>query len=382
MPEPSRISEGAFVELQQAGQRLICGGDWSVLGISGLRTRLERMSWPASGELVIDFSQVQQVDTAGVWALHHLLQQRKSQGLAVQLQGMRPEHLALMQLVETRAAQVPPAPAEAPRQPLLERLGRRGWHWVEETLGMLQFIGENFVVLARALRRPQHLRVRHILSNIQQSGFDALPIIGLLSFLIGMVVAFQGSVQLARFGANIYIADLVGLTMLRELAPLMVAIIVAGRSGSAYAAQIGTMKVSEEIAALRSMGVSPLELLVLPKLLAMLIALPLLTVYADFLGVLGGMVVANLHMQVAPYAFLDRFDDVVKLSTFIFGVGKAPVFALIITLVGCYAGFQAQGSADSVGRQTTTSVVQAIFLIIIADAIFSVVASLTNLGMR
>ena len=132
----------------------------------------------------------------------------------------------------------------------------------------------------------------------------------------------------------------------------------------------------------RLLGVSPLELLVLPKLLAMLIALPLLTVYADFLGVLGGMVVANLHMQVAPYAFLDRFDDVVKLSTFIFGVGKAPVFALIITLVGCYAGFQAQGSADSVGRQTTTSVVQAIFLIIIADAIFSVVASLTNLGMR
>jgi len=382
MPEPNRISEGAFVELQQAGQRLVCGGDWTVLGISGLRTRLERLPWPASGELAIDFSQVQQVDTAGVWALHHLLQQRKSQGLAVRLQGMRPEHLALMQLVETRAAQVPPAPAAAPRQPLLERLGRRGWHWVEETLGMLQFIGENFVVLARALRRPQHLRVRHVLSNIQQSGFDALPIIGLLSFLIGMVVAFQGSVQLARFGANIYIADLVGLSMLRELAPLMVAIIVAGRSGSAYAAQIGTMKVSEEVDALRSMGVSPLELLVLPKLLAMVIALPLLTVYADFLGVLGGMVVANVHMQVAPYAFLDRFDDAVKLSTFVFGVGKAPVFALIITLVGCYAGFQAQGSADSVGRQTTTSVVQAIFLIIIADAIFSVAASLTNLGVK
>ncbi len=382
MPEPSRTSAGAFVELQQAGRRLVCGGDWSVLGISGLRARLERMPWPASGELVIDFSQVQQVDTAGVWALHHLLQQRQSQGLDVQLQGMRPEHLALMQLVEARAAQIAQSPPPAPRQSLLEQLGRRGWHWLEQTQGMLHFIGENFVVLMRAMRRPGHLRVRHILSNVQQSGFDALPIIGLLSFLIGMVVAFQGSVQLARFGANIYIADLVGLTMLRELAPLMVAIIVAGRSGSAYAAQIGTMKVSEEIDALRSMGVSPLELLVLPKLLAMLIALPLLTVYADFLGVLGGMVVANVHMQVAPYAFLDRFDDVVKLSTFVFGVGKAPVFALIITLVGCYSGFQAQGSADSVGRQTTTSVVQAIFLIIIADAIFSVAASLTNLGMR
>lgn len=378
----NRTSEGAFVELQQAGHRLVCRGDWSVLGISGLRARLERLAWPASGELLIDFSQVEHVDTAGVWVLHNLLQLRKFQGLTVALQGLRPEHLALMQLVESRAAQAALAPPTLPPQSLLERLGHRGWHWVEETRGMLQFIGESTVVLLRAIRRPQHLRFRHILSNVQQSGFDALPIIGLLSFLIGMVVAFQGAVQLARFGANIYIADLVGLSMLRELAPLMVAIIVAGRSGSAYAAQIGTMKVSEEIDALRSMGVSPLELLVLPKLLAMLIALPLLTVYADFLGVLGGMVVASVHMQVAPYAFLDRFDEAVKLSTFIFGVGKAPVFALIITLVGCYSGFQAQGSADSVGRQTTTSVVQAIFLIIIADAIFSVAASLTNLGVK
>lgn len=382
MPESNRISEGACVELQQAGHRLVCRGDWSVLGISGLRARLERLPWPASGELLIDFSQVEHVDTAGVWVLHNLQQLRKSQGLAVELQGMRPAHLALMQLVESRAAQAALAPPTLPPQSLLERLGRRGWHWVEETRGMLQFIGESTVVLLRAIRRPQHLRFRHILSNLQQSGFDALPIIGLLSFLIGMVVAFQGAVQLARFGANIYIADLVGLSMLRELAPLMVAIIVAGRSGSAYAAQIGTMKVSEEVDALRSMGVSPLELLVLPKLLAMVIALPLLTVYADFLGVLGGMVVASVHMQVEPYAFLDRFDDAVKLSTFVFGVGKAPVFALIITLVGCFSGFQAQGSADSVGRQTTTSVVQAIFLIIIADAIFSVAASLTNLGVK
>jgi len=353
-----------------------------MMGISGLRARLAQLPWPTGGALTIDFSQVLHVDTAGMAALRHLLQLIKSQGLDVQLQGMRPEHLALLQLLETRMKQSAVAPAQMYRPSMLERLGRHGWHWVGQTQGMLQFVGENVVALMRALRRPEHFRLRYILSNVQQSGFDALPIIGLLSFLIGMVVAFQGAVQLARFGANIYIADLVGLSILRELAPLMVAIIVAGRSGSAYAAQIGTMKVSEEVDALRSMGISPLELLVLPKLLAMLIALPLLTVFADFLGVMGGMVVASVHMQVEPYAFLDRFDDAVKLSTFIFGIGKAPVFAMIITLVGCYAGFQAQGSADSVGRQTTTSVVQAIFLIIIADAIFSVAASLSDLGVK
>lgn len=382
MSKSSRKSESAFVELQQAGRQLVCGGAWSMMGISGLRARLAQLPWPTGGALTIDFSQVLHVDTAGMAALRHLLQLIKSQGLDVQLQGMRPEHLALLQLLETRMKQSAVAPAQMYRPSMLERLGRHGWHWVGQTQGMLQFVGENVVALMRALRRPEHFRLRYILSNVQQSGFDALPIIGLLSFLIGMVVAFQGAVQLARFGANIYIADLVGLSILRELAPLMVAIIVAGRSGSAYAAQIGTMKVSEEVDALRSMGISPLELLVLPKLLAMLIALPLLTVFADFLGVMGGMVVASVHMQVEPYAFLDRFDDAVKLSTFIFGIGKAPVFAMIITLVGCYAGFQAQGSADSVGRQTTTSVVQAIFLIIIADAIFSVAASLSDLGVK
>ena len=351
-------------------------------GLSGLRSRLDRLAWPASGELTIDFSQVTQLDTAGVTRLHHLLQARNAQGQTVQLSGMRPEHEVLLRLVQARAPQTAIAAPPVQRQTLLERLGHQGWHWLQESRGMLHFMGESVVVLARVIRHPARLRLRHILSNVQQAGFDALPIIGLLSFLIGMVVAYQGAVQLSRFGANIYIADLVGLSMLRELSPMMVAIIVAGRSGSAYAAQIGTMKVSEEIDALRSMGISPIELLVLPKLLAMLIVLPLLTVYADILGVMGGMVVASGHLQVEAYAFLDRFDEAVKPAAFLFGVGKTPVFAVIIAMVGCYAGLQAQGSADSVGRQTTTSVVQSIFLIIIADALFSVASGLSNTAFK
>ena len=380
MPNTSRTSAGASVALQQDHRQLVCSNDWSVRGVAGLRARLDRLAWPPAGELSIDFSQVTQLDTAGVWILHQLMQVCTARGLLPRLHGMRPEHEVLLRLVAARAPQII-APALESRQSLLAWLGRQGWDWLAQIQGMLNFVGANMVTLAR-MRRPAHLRWRLILSNIQHAGFDALPIVGLLSFLIGMVIAYQGSVQLARFGANIYIADLVGHAVLRELAPMMVAIVVAGRSGSAYAAQIGTMKVSEEIDALRSMGVSPFALLVLPKLLAMLIVLPLLTVYADFLGVLGGMVVASGQMQVDAYAFLDRFDDAIKPATFLFGVGKTPVFAVIIALVGCYSGFQAQGSADSVGRQTTASVVQSIFLIIIADAIFSVAASLTQLGWK
>lgn len=380
MLNSSRISADASVEMQQDRRRLVCSDDWSVRGVAGLRARLDRLAWPAAGELHIDFSRVTQLDTAGVWILHQLMQACNARGLLPQLQGMRAEHEVLLRLVAARAPSVIAPPLES-RQSLLAWLGRQAWDWLAQIRGMLNFVGANMVALAR-VRRPAHLRWRLILSNIQHAGFDALPIVGLLSFLVGMVIAYQGSVQLARFGANIYIADLVGHAVLRELAPMMVAIVVAGRSGSAYAAQIGTMKVSEEIDALRSMGVSPFALLVLPKLLAMLIVLPLLTVYADVLGVLGGMVVASGQMQVDAYAFLDRFDDTIKPATFLFGVGKTPVFAVIIALVGCYSGFQAQGSADSVGRQTTASVVQSIFLIIIADAIFSVAASLTQLGWK
>ncbi|MBT9614416.1 MAG: MlaE family lipid ABC transporter permease subunit [Burkholderiales bacterium] len=381
MPESSTANVGASVVLLEAGHRLVCGGDWSVHGIAGLRARLAKLSWGVSGELVIDFSQVTRLDTAGVWVLHHIEMDRVQHGQAVRVEGMHAQYATLRGLVESRAPQKIET-LNAPAPGLLEALGRKAWHWFEQTRGMLHFMGENTVALLRALKSPRHLRFRHIFANIQQAGFDALPIVGLLSFLIGMVIAYQGAVQLARYGANIFIADLVGHATLRELAPMMVAIIVAGRSGSAYAAQIGTMKVTEEIDALRTMGVSPLELLVLPKLIALMITLPLLTVFADFTGVLGGMLVASTQLDVDIYTFLDRFDDAIKASTFLFGVGKAPVFALIIALVGCYSGFQARGSADSVGRQTTVSVVQSIFLIIIADAIFSIVASATNLGWK
>ena len=226
---------------------------------------------------------------------------------------------------------------------------------------------------------PGTLRWRPMLYNIRSAGFDALPIVGLLSFLLGVVVAYQGADQLRQYGANIFVADLVGLSMLREFAPLITAIIVAGRSGSAFTAQIGTMSVNEEIDAMLTLGISPLDMLVLPKLLALLVALPLLTVFADLLGVIGGMLMAQTQLGVSIDEFGERFVKAVSVTAYLVGIAKAPVFALIIVMVGCFQGFRTRGGADSVGRQTTRSVVQSIFLVIVGDALFSVAFSALDL---
>jgi phospholipid/cholesterol/gamma-HCH transport system permease protein len=346
-----------------------CAGAWVLRGIAPLEHSLARLPWPDDGELLIDASAVTAMDTCGAWMLHRTMRALRQQGHSVQLRGLRPEFEALLQLIASH-----PVTQEAAVAPgALARIGQQSWQSLLNTLGMLSFLGENAIALLRSLAQPSRIRWRPILHNLQTAGFEALPITGLLSFLMGIVIAYQGAEQLRRFGANIYVADLVGLSMVRELSPMLTAIIVAGRSGSAYAAQIGTMKVTEEIDALRTIGVGRLELLVLPKVLALVLALPLLTVYTDVMGVLGGMVMARAELDVSYSAYLGQMDEAISLSSYLIGIGKAPVFAVIIALVGCYQGFQVGGSADSVGRQTTVSVVQSIFLVIVTDALFSIV---------
>lgn len=261
----------------------------------------------------------------------------------------------------------------------LEKLGYSVAATQKQIVALLGFVGESAVILMTWGAHPTRIRWRPLLYNIGSAGVGALPIVGLLSFLLGIVVAYQGSDQLRQYGANIFVADLVGISMLREFSPLITAIIVAGRSGSAYAAQIGTMAVTEEIDAMRTLGIAPLEVLVLPKVLALLIALPLLTVFADACGVFGGMIMARAQLGVGFEEFLDRFTKVVSVTTYLVGIGKAPVFAAIIAVVGCFQGFRTAGSADSVGRQTTRSVVQASFLVIVADAMFSIAFSVLDL---
>ncbi len=384
-----------------APQQLTLSGSWTARGLGqggDLFDTLATAAQPAgtrpgavaaNATLAADASQIDALDTAGAWVLHRGLQRLKAQGMAVTLQGLRPEFARLLALVDKPAADATPSnspntanPADKPAPPRpgrLDRLGRSSTEALKGAAALLGFVGEAAMALAGCFAHPSRWRWRAIGHNIRTAGVDALPIVGLLSFLLGVVVAYQAADQLRRYGANIFVADLVGLSMLREFAPLITAIIIAGRSGSAYAAQIGTMAVTEEIDALRTLGVSPQELLVLPKIIALVITLPLLTVFADVLGVFGGMVMARAQLDVGFADFLDRFVKAVSATSYLTGIGKAPVFAAIIATIGCYQGMRTRGGADSVGLQTTRSVVQAIFGVIVADALFSVAFSVLDL---
>ncbi len=361
-------------------QSFALSGQWTARGIGAIGHELKISKLQPGAHVVADGTGIESLDTAGAWVLQHLLLRLRSAG-DVDLQGLRPEFKKLLDVVAARVAEeaLRPASASAPAPGMVERTGRSVVASFGEATELIAFLGEIAVSLAGCLRHPARIRWRPILFNIRSAGLDALPIVGLLSLMLGIVVAYQGADQLRQYGANIFVADLVGLSMLREFAPLITAIIIAGRSGSAYAAQIGTMEVTEEIDAMRTLGIAPIEMLVLPKVFALLVALPLLTAAADVLGVIGGMIMAKAQLDVGYAEFIDRFLKAVSTTTYMIGIGKAPVFAAIIAVVGCFQGFRTRGGADSVGRQTTRAVVQSIVLVIVADGLFSVAFSALDL---
>jgi phospholipid/cholesterol/gamma-HCH transport system permease protein len=366
---------------QPTPQHLALSGSWTARGIGTIEHQLEAVRVPSQTEAIADGEHIEALDTAGAWVLQKLLLRLRDEGIVVTIRGLRPEFAKLLDVVGRQLADQTDsvsAVAGAPSSKL-EHLGRSAAAAFEQTFALLGFVGESAVAFAGSVAHPARFRWRPILYNIRSAGVDGLPIVGLLSFMLGIVVAYQGADQLRQYGANIFVADLVGLSMLREFAPLITAIIIAGRSGSAYAAQIGTMVVTEEIDAMRTLGIAPIDLLVLPKILALVIALPLLTVFADVLGVFGGMIMARAQLGVGFGEFLDRFVKAVSITAYLVGIGKAPVFAAIIAVVGCFQGFRTKGGADSVGRQTTRSVVQSIFLVIVADGLFSIAFSALDL---
>ncbi|MFO7784176.1 MAG: MlaE family lipid ABC transporter permease subunit [Thermodesulfobacteriota bacterium] len=260
-----------------------------------------------------------------------------------------------------------------PRPNALERLGAATLDTVTDTRYMISFIGSVILALLYVIRHPGTLRKEETLLTMQKTGFDALPIVGLISMLLGMILAFMSSVQLKQFGADIYVASLVALAMVRELGPVMTAIIVAGRSGSAFAAEIGTMKVSEEVDALFTMGLDPTRFLVIPKLIAAAVMVPLLTMFSDVFSIAGGMLVGVFMLDLTPNAYLMETVRFLGLADIVWSFIKSTVFAVLIVWIGCLRGFQVRGGADSVGKATTSAVVSSLFLIILADSIFAVI---------
>lgn len=354
-------------------QTVHCVGPWTLQHLSDLERELVRLSWPKSRELICEMGQVTAMDTGGAVLLHRTVTQLRRQGRQVSVEGLRTEFAELLRMVSANWDRIEAAPVSKPGW--RERLSRFMVDRARHVVTALGFVGESTVAVWRLLKRPSLIRWRALFRSLELDGFNALPITGLLAFLIGVVISYQGAEQLRKFGTNIFVVDLVGISLLREISPLIVAILIAGRSGSAYAAQIGTMKVTEELDAVQTLGLSPVQLLVLPRVFALTIALPLLTVYADGLGVFGGMLIASNLLNVSFTEFVSRFEEAVAVRHFLIGIVKAPFFAMIIALVGCYQGFQIRGGVDDVGRHTTTSVVQSIFLVIVFDALCSILLS-------
>lgn len=351
-------------------------GTWTLVGINHKKLNLifNKVSQQKKSPLIIDASTITAMDTSGAWQLYQWVAQLSKKGIDVQLQGLRDEHLALYKGIQKTATELKKIPDRKDYHGLA-LLGKKTLDQLIEAQSFLQFIGKTFITGIQSLLKPSRIRLSALTSVIENTGLNALGIIALLSFMIGIVLTYQMGLQLKNYGATLFIIDLLGLAILREFAPLLTAIMVAGRSGSSFTAQLGMMKIKEEIDALNTMGVLPSQLLILPRIFGLTIALPLLTIWADIFGILGGMAMTHSMLHIGYADFLRRFPRVVELSSLVIGIGKAPVFALIISSVACFQGLRVRGSADSVGKQTTRSVVQAIFFIIVADALFSILFS-------
>ena len=354
-------------------------GEWLVVTAADLDRRLHDLDMPHDRQVRVDLSGVDRLDSAGAWLLLRTEHELEARGNQVELANLEARFAPLVEQVRARGIAEPlphPVPPHHTFVGFLARLGMVTEQLLHRVYEILGFTGLVTVTFLRLLRQPRRLRVVATLVQMERVGLDAMPIVGLLSFLIGVVMAYQGADQLRRFGAEIYTVNLLGVSILRELGVLLSAIIIAGRSGSAFTAQIGTMQVNEEIDAMRTLGLDPIEVLVLPRLLGLGITLPLIVFYADFMGILGGGLMSWLVLDINIPNFLTQLQSAVTTTTLWVGVVKAPFFAAIIALVGCYEGLNVTRSAESVGRLTTQSVVESIFFVIVTDAAFSVVFSI------
>jgi phospholipid/cholesterol/gamma-HCH transport system permease protein len=363
--ESERAGDGLTLRLR---------GGWCIDNLPEIESSLGQLS--EQGQRVkLDFSGIETLDLSGAWLLRNWLERARSAGCRFEVVGERPAHFAFLDELLQQKKPAPGQPEEA--QPSLRDavvwVGRGAVQQAKQTRDAVGFFGRIATTVVRAMRSAHHLRLPSIARHIYETGIQAIPIVSLIAFLISVIVAYLGAQQLRTFGAEIFTVDLVAISVLREMGVLLTSIIVAGRSGSAFAAEIGVMRLNDEIDALQSMGVDFYEVLVVPRLIGLLIALPLLTIIADAMGLLGGALLSSLLLDISFSQFIPRVQDALAPTTFWAGLIKAPVFAMLIALVGTYRGMQVRDSSRELGRLTTVAVVQSIFLVIFADAIFAVV---------
>lgn len=370
------VSVPVLFEEERSGEQstLRLRGAWCIDNLSEMENALARV---AAGRVNfrIDFSGIETLDLSGAWLLRDWVERSQSAGASMTVVGERPPHFAFLdELLEQQAGKKAAAgPDGNALRDALIWLGRGAVQRAGHMRDAVGFFGRIAATMVRAMRSIHHLRLPSIARHIHETGIQAIPIVSLIAFLISVIVAYLGAQQLRTFGAEIFTVDLVAIAVLREMGVLLTSIIVAGRSGSAFAAEIGVMRLNDEIDALQSMGVDYYEVLVVPRLIGLLIALPLLTIVADAMGLIGGALLSSLLLDISLSQFITRVQDALAPTTFWAGLVKAPVFAMLIALVGTYRGMQVRDSSRELGRLTTVAVVQSIFLVIFADAIFAVI---------
>lgn len=338
--------------------------------ISETQVQLREMI-PAT--LTVDLAGVDYLDSAGALALIELESNARDRSVTFEFANLTDKARGIMGLIDPKDLATPPLITDRLTGNFIERLGAATLKLIGDYKRMLIFLGELLGALAHAILHPRAVRWQDVAFYMKRAGVDGLPIIGLISLLLGLILAFMSSLQLKQFGANIYVASLLAISIVKELGPIMTAILVAGRSGSAFAAEIGTMMVNEEVDALTTMGFNPVRFLAIPKVLATLIVVPLLTLYADFFGILGGLIVGIVGLDLTAYTYLKETQTSLTMMDFITSLIKAGVFAVLIAGIGCQRGFEVRGGAEAVGAATTSAVVAAIFLIIVADSAFALV---------
>lgn len=368
----SKVGNAEWVQ-GDAGTVLRFSGDWTLAHFAELEAKLDAIKPDLPERPDVDFNDIGRIDTAGAGLIAVALGPQSLQSLAEHDRDVPRELRALLDKVSEAVAEIFAHPTPPKRNfgfvDLLDRIGRAVeiiWGNAKTLLG---FIGLTLETFARTVFIPKRWRTTSLFYHMEQTGLDAVPIVVLLSFLVGAVIAFLGATALRQYGATVYTVDLVAYSFLREFGVLLTAILLAGRTASAFTAQIGSMKVGEEIDAMRTMGLDPVELLVLPRVLALIAVMPLLTFLAMMAGLLGGGLVCWGSLDISPTMFLSTFQTDIEMRHFWVGIGKAPIFAFLIAVIGCLEGFKVEGSAESVGQHTTSSVVQSIFVVILIDAL-------------